>query len=306
MTQQWIFTRDDPRGAPPQVELRSDNTGVYVVDEDSAWRGPRLFLEGDGGSQVGGSHGLAVIRPRVPGPQIKPLGVIVRADTQATHDAALSDLARAAGNNTHGRGLVDLIHKRYDGIEVSGRARLVDAQPEVLARRPPGLDCGPYSVRLALDVELPDGVLFASEQTTTVGSGAVTIANGGDVEDVWTKVDITGSPTRVTVVNLDWPGASSRGDPMGFTLYASADAAASDDGTSPATAEAGVDLDGYTVDSGRRIVVDGAGGRVDGLLARRDWHPHFLPLHPGDNALDVTIDGDSNATVTIRRGDPYP
>lgn len=315
MAQRWIFTRRDPRTNPPSVELRSDNAGVYRVDDDAAWRVPGVNLRGEGGAPVGASHGLTVVRPRTPGPRIKPLGVIVTSDDKATYDAALTDLIRALGNVTQGRGIVDLTYHRYDGVEVSGEARLTALQPEVLTRYPTDVACARFAARVALDVELPDGVLFDAEESTTVSVAAnssetVTVSNGGDGEDVWAVFDIarvdTADVTCVTVVNTDWPGASPRGDFMGWTLYADEAAAADDDGTGDAACGSTVDhaLQGFTVDSGDRAAYDSSGARRDGLLVRRDWHPHLLPLHPGDNTLRIDA-GDGGAEVTIRRGDPY-
>lgn len=317
MAQRWIFTRRDPRTTPPSVELRSDNTNVYRVDDDRAWRTPGVALRGEGGAPVGASHGLSVVRPRTPGPQIKPLGVIVTSDDKAVYDAALTDLVRALGNVTQGRGIVDLTYHRYDGLVVSGEARLTDLQPEVLTRYPTDVACARFASRVALDVELPDGVLFTAEETVTLsrldaGADSATVVNGGDAEDVWAIFDIAATDStdveKVEVVNLDWPGASPRANPMGWTLYSDPDAAAADDGTGSSEGIGTVTypLQGFTVDSGARAVYDAVGNRRDGLLVRRDWHPHLLPLHPGTAGNDVEARfGVGGGQVTMRRKDPY-
>lgn len=313
--ERWVFTRTDPRAGSPTVDVRSDNAGVYRVDDPSAWRG-QYALRGAGGQTVGASHGQSVVTPMVPSTQIKALPMFVVSDDETIFNDAIADLWRAVGPVTQARGVLDLVHHRWDGRIASGTVRVVDVETDWLIRRAPGV-CGQRALSVLLEVEVVDGVLFSTTEDTTVVALAantestVVVTNGGDVEDVWATIEIAENSVGVdvecvTVENLDWPGASPRGNPVGFTLYADEQAAADDDGTSSPACGTVVNqpLQGFVVDSGLRTAVDASGTRRDGLLVRRDWHAHLLPLHPGDNQIRV-VAGDGGADVTIRRHDPY-
>lgn len=314
MAERWILTRDDPRGASPSIEARSDSVGAFCVDDPSAWRG-QYALRGDGGSPVGASHGLSVVTPMIPAAQIKALPLFIRGD-EAGFNTAFDDFWQAVGPVTQGEGLLDLTYHRWDGKVVSGPVRVVDVETEWLIRRAPGV-CGERALSVLLEVEVIDGLLRSTTEDVTVITVAAdsettaVVVNDGDVEDVRALIEIGEESagvdvTCVTVTNDDWPGASPRGNDMGFTLYASEQAAADDDGTGPAACGTAVDhpLQGFVVDSGARTVVDSTGARRDGLLVRRDWHAHLLPLHPGANTIRVAA-GTGGAEVTIRRRDPH-
>lgn len=304
MSRRWTFTRRDGRANPPSITIPDSpdpEAARFWVLNSEQWK-PKGSLD-EGGIRTPGTHGLTVPVAVAPGAQIKetPIAVIGRGLTTAERcddaEAAASELARVIAPATNGRGLIDVEYRWQNGTLTSGLARIVDRQHEAV---------GGEAFELVLDVELVDGVLRrTTEDVTTVsGGGTVTITNDGNVEDVWALVEIVGSADKVTVRNLDWAGDSPRGAATGFTLYGDPEAAANDDGDAiQPTGTVVENLDGFVVDSGRRTVVNGAGERRDGLLARRDWHPHFLPLHYGDNQVEILVEG--GADVTIRRQDPF-
>jgi len=301
----FTFTRPE---TGEQITLADNGSARYRVPDPSDWLGS-WDLRGSGGVDLAGRHGRSVRQPRVPAVNVKSLPVTVFGDSTDELRGDLEDLMRVIGPKTHDDGTLDL-EVDVDGHVRSGRVMVVDPQVQ--------LD-GPHLLRVTLDVELVDGALFGAEETYTFDltddrDETKTVTNNGTVEDVWSQITIAAEDPDdpigwISCRNLDWINRRPPNNAVGFTVYAEFADAEDDDEEDDQDPDPDVDLDGMTIDSGRLTVTDKDGDPQTGVLRRRGWHPHWLPLHPGDNEVRVARaligTGSGEATVTLKRKDPF-